>query len=256
MASKNPLVLSGGVLSELVAADTLNVPGPATAVGQTSLGGASGSESFRVVVTASAVNRGQVAGSATGSSVVWSAQGGDTNIGNTWSTKGTGVHLFTTGGGVQFRVTDTASAVNYLQATGGATGSGVALVSSGSDTDVTAFYQTKGAGVHNFTTSSGSTRQMQVSHTASSVNYLRMSGGATGNAPVLSSQGTDTNVDINLTPRGTGRLVLTAGIFNAQLSAPATSTSSGSAGDIRWDADYIFVCTATNTWKRTLLTTF
>jgi hypothetical protein len=32
--------------------------------------------------------------------------------------------------------------------------------------------------------------------------------------------------------------------------APATSTSTGVAGQIAWDASYIYVCTATNVWKR------
>lgn len=31
---------------------------------------------------------------------------------------------------------------------------------------------------------------------------------------------------------------------------PATSSSTGTTGTITWDANYIYVCTATNTWKR------
>ena len=38
--------------------------------------------------------------------------------------------------------------------------------------------------------------------------------------------------------------------------APATASSTGTAGDIRYDADYVYVCTATNTWKRAALTTW
>ncbi len=34
---------------------------------------------------------------------------------------------------------------------------------------------------------------------------------------------------------------------------PASASASGSAGTICWDADYIYVCTATNTWKRAAL---
>jgi len=37
---------------------------------------------------------------------------------------------------------------------------------------------------------------------------------------------------------------------------PASATATGNAGDIAWDADYIYVCTATNTWKRTALSTW
>lgn len=37
---------------------------------------------------------------------------------------------------------------------------------------------------------------------------------------------------------------------------PASATATGNAGDICWDADYIYVCTATNKWKRTAITTW
>jgi len=35
-----------------------------------------------------------------------------------------------------------------------------------------------------------------------------------------------------------------------------TGTSSGSTGDIAWDSNYIYVCTAANTWKRVALSSF
>lgn len=31
---------------------------------------------------------------------------------------------------------------------------------------------------------------------------------------------------------------------------PATASSAGNAGDICWDASYLYICTATNTWRR------
>ena len=37
---------------------------------------------------------------------------------------------------------------------------------------------------------------------------------------------------------------------------PASATAAGNAGDICWDANYIYVCTATNTWKRTAISTW
>ena len=42
----------------------------------------------------------------------------------------------------------------------------------------------------------------------------------------------------------------------ATSSAPATATSTGTAGEIRYDADYVYICVATNTWKRSALTTW
>jgi len=38
--------------------------------------------------------------------------------------------------------------------------------------------------------------------------------------------------------------------------APASATAAGTLGEIRYTADYIYVCTATNTWKRTALSTW
>ena len=37
---------------------------------------------------------------------------------------------------------------------------------------------------------------------------------------------------------------------------PASATATGATGEICWDANYIYVCTATNTWKRTALSTW
>jgi hypothetical protein len=44
--------------------------------------------------------------------------------------------------------------------------------------------------------------------------------------------------------------------LSALNTAPATSTSTGTLGEIRIDGTAIYVCTATNTWVRALLTTF
>jgi len=41
-----------------------------------------------------------------------------------------------------------------------------------------------------------------------------------------------------------------------QGTAPAANNSTGTAGDIRYDADYIYVCTATDTWKRVAIATW
>lgn len=38
--------------------------------------------------------------------------------------------------------------------------------------------------------------------------------------------------------------------------APASATSTGSAGEIKWDSNYIYVCVGTNTWKRVAISTW
>jgi uncharacterized UPF0146 family protein len=38
--------------------------------------------------------------------------------------------------------------------------------------------------------------------------------------------------------------------------APASSSAAGTAGEWAWDSNYIYVCTALNTWKRVAITTW
>ena len=42
----------------------------------------------------------------------------------------------------------------------------------------------------------------------------------------------------------------------ATAKTPASASDTGTAGEICWDASYIYVCTATNTWKRTAISTW
>jgi len=39
-------------------------------------------------------------------------------------------------------------------------------------------------------------------------------------------------------------------------TTPASATATGNQGDIVWDTDYLYICVATNTWKRTPLSTW
>lgn len=39
-------------------------------------------------------------------------------------------------------------------------------------------------------------------------------------------------------------------------SPPASASASGTAGQIQWDANYIYVCISANTWKRTAISTW
>lgn len=43
---------------------------------------------------------------------------------------------------------------------------------------------------------------------------------------------------------------------SATVSAPASASASGTAGQTAYDSNYFYVCTATNTWKRTPLATW
>lgn len=40
------------------------------------------------------------------------------------------------------------------------------------------------------------------------------------------------------------------------VSAPATAASDGTPGQVAYDSSYIYVCVATNTWKRAAISTW
>jgi hypothetical protein len=53
-------------------------------------------------------------------------------------------------------------------------------------------------------------------------------------------------VQIDVLPSGTA----------ATVSPPASATSTGIAGQIAYDSSYVYVCVATNTWKRSALSSW
>ena len=44
--------------------------------------------------------------------------------------------------------------------------------------------------------------------------------------------------------------------INLASSTPASASATGTQGQVTWDANYIYVCTATNTWKRVAIATW
>lgn len=134
------------------------------------------------------------------------ANGSATNIGHYFITKGTGQITFTTNGATaneQLRVAHTASAVNYVQVTGAATGGALAITAQGSDANVQMNILGKGTGAVIIGNNTRAVAQFTTSGLAT-VNNFQMTAAATGVAPVLSAIGTDTNIDLALTPKGTG----------------------------------------------------
>lgn len=67
-----------------------------------------------------------------------------------------------------------------------------------------------------------------------------------------------TNIGSSTPGAGTfSALVTTADHIRIDTSqTPASSSASGTAGEIAWDSNYIYVCVATNSWKRVALSTF
>ena len=68
-------------------------------------------------------------------------------------------------------------------------------------------------------------------------------------------------VDLGLARDAAGRLRVSdgstgLGAIMIASSTPASASATGAAGTIAWDANYIYVCTATNTWKRVAIATW
>jgi hypothetical protein len=133
---------------------------------------------------------------------------GNANANLLLGANGSGRVSFTTSGTSlveQMRVAHTASAVNYVQVTGSATGANPVISSQGSDTNIGLRSYSKGAVGLSFWTNGGASRQFQVEHTAGTiVNYATATGSATGAAPAFSVAGSNTDIDLALTPKGTG----------------------------------------------------
>jgi len=122
-------------------------------------------------------------------------------------TQGTGsIYLQSNGGAqTQFVASHTASAVNYMQVTGSATGTRVSLSAQGSDTNVGITYGAKGTGIHAF--SNGNGTQFVINDYGSAfVNRIETTPAATGLPPKILAGGTDTNISLVLQPKGTGAL--------------------------------------------------
>ena len=81
--------------------------------------------------------------------------------------------------------------------------------------------------------------------------------GTLSNAPITIGINSASVADINATESSWSIPIKTTQFKLSELnSAPASSTATGTVGEIRIDANYIYVCTAKNTWKRTALTTW
>lgn len=132
-----------------------------------------------------------------------------------------------TSGGTQLLVDHVATAVNYIKTIAGTAGIRPTITLDGSEADRGIYLSSKGGGDVVLATNSN-VAQFVVNHTASAVNYLQVTGAAASSEPVLSAAGSDTDISINLTPKGAGTVNLTGG----QLQFPATQNASSNANTL------------------------
>jgi hypothetical protein len=133
------------------------------------------------------------------------------------STGANNISLLTNGiAAEQLRVAHTASAVNFVQVTGAATGSGPTISAQGSDANAFLAITSKGTSAIRLQT--GGTTQVFINNTTNAVNTLNFGGAVAGSAPYVAALGSDTNIDLALTPKGTGNVRF--GTFTSSVLTP------------------------------------
>ena len=80
-----------------------------------------------------------------------------------------------------------------------------------------------------------SNEQIKFATTGSAVNEFSVTNAATSNAPALSVTGGDTNIDMTLTPKGTGRVTLNGGGKIQQIAEKVTIAATGTTGVTNFD---------------------
>lgn len=110
-----------------------------------------------------------------------------------------------TNGNEILELSPTASAVNHLLARNAATGNTPKLEAAGDDANVNLHLKTKGTGEIVFVDGNGNEFAL-LDYVASAVNYLGLVPSATGNRLQIQALGDDTNIDLDLVPKGSGIL--------------------------------------------------
>jgi hypothetical protein len=126
--------------------------------------------------------------------------------------------------------------------------SSVALLVGIARTSVNDLYIGGGSGVNNCATD---LRFYTAANTTTVTGTQRARITSIGNLLV----GTDTDDGTNLV-QSAGSVKATQYRLSALNTAPSSATDTGTLGEIRITSTYIYVCTATNTWVRTALTTW
>jgi hypothetical protein len=77
--------------------------------------------------------------------------------------------------------------------------------------------------------------EIKFTTTASAVNEITVINAATTNPPAISATGGDTNIDLNLTPKGIGRVTLNGGGKIQQTAEKVTNSATAATGTINYD---------------------
>jgi len=178
--------------------------------------------------TASAVNNVQVFNSATAVAPSVRAIGSDTNISLNLVSKGTGLVM----------------------------ANGQIVLTQNMPVSLDYYFTANGMKFNSVADPSGYSLFIGTSATGTPANYFNFTNAISGAAPSLSAVGTDINISLNFNAKGTGTVQANGNPVVVNVAVPATATSAGVAGQHAYDSSYVYVCTATDTWKRAALSTW
>lgn len=155
-----------------------------------------------------AVNSLQADDALPGGAAALRAFGPDANIVSAYYSKGTGNHDFFASSGEQlYSIRYTASAVNFFRAIPTAAGSGPTHDAVGTDTNIDHVVRAKGTGSFKATSSNGAT-YFVAQAPAASVNFPQVVGSIAGAAVEYKALGADANINLQLSPKGSGAVVI------------------------------------------------
>lgn len=132
--------------------------------------------------------------------------------------------IYDTNGNKSLQLNATASAVNYLYVVNGATGNSISFRANGTDTNISIGMFSKGSGQVQIRSDTNGFI-LAGDSVASGVNYVGLTNAATGTGPTITSTGSDTNVDLNITAKGTGNLNIPTGTGLSQFNTSDKTTN-------------------------------
>lgn len=174
----------------------------ATSSGTVTLGGAPGAHALGVTTPAGTVNELRVTGAAAGAAPRLSAQGSDANIALQLASKGTGAVQLLTRNAVGIELSAPGTPINSLRVNAAASGGRIGLVAQGIDANVGMDIAGKGTG--SVALQANGANAVVATNPTGAVNNVQLSGAATGGAPLISAQGTDASITLQLAGKGAG----------------------------------------------------
>jgi hypothetical protein len=175
---------------------------------------------FLVQGAGATVNYAGISAATTGNAPIITAAGSDTNVDLRVEGQGTG--------GVRLG----SNQANYLKASSAATTFAPAIRAQGSDSNISLGLDAKGSGGVSMTSDFARTIAKFNAGT-SAVNYPEFSATTAGNAVDMSAKGSDTNIDLQFTPKGTGVVKFGTWTSNADAAVNGYVTIKDAAGNTR-----------------------